>query len=513
MSQSRTYTKSEAVKKTPNYWDIIALCMIFGILFLIAWGAKQMIVPYNIGQPTQISLNPMHLPYYALRTVLRMFIALFISLIFTFVIGTWAAKSKKAERFIIPLIDVMQSVPILSFLSLTVGGFILLFQGNMLGPELAAIFVIFTSQVWNMTLSFYQSVKTVPKDLNEVASVFQLSPWQKFWRIEAPFAMPGLLWNMMMSMSGSWFFVTAAEAISVSNQHIRLPGVGSYIALAISHADVHAIVYSIITMLVVILLYDQLLFRPLLQWSEKFKFEQVLDSKNYSSWFITLFQRTRFLKEFGPVIISIFDFFVNLSIFNKKNSYKTINSNKKFKNTIRLFVKYVMLSAVILTVVLIVRFLNQSITLQDLEETFKLGLFTAVRVIILIVICSFVWVPLGVWIGFRPRITKVVQPIIQFLAAFPANLMFPVAAILIIRYHLNINIWCAPLMVLGTQWYILFNVISGASNMPEELRLACKSFGIKGWLKLNYWLNYFRNSRSKSYPHSKWNPYKRTNYD
>ena len=261
----RTYSKNEATNwPTPNYWDLIALCLIFGLLILLGWTAAQMTVPYNVGQQLTISLKPKMLPVYALRTVLRMFIALFCSLLFTFVFGTWAAKSKRAERIIIPLIDILQSVPVLSFLSISVAGFIALFRGSLLGPECAAIFAIFTSQVWNMTLSFYQSVKTAPKDLREAATIYHLSPWRKFWRIEVPFAMPGLLWNMMMSMSGSWFFVVAAEAISVSNQSINLPGIGSYIAVAIQHADKHAIFYAISTMLIVILMYDQFLFRPLL---------------------------------------------------------------------------------------------------------------------------------------------------------------------------------------------------------------------------------------------------------
>lgn len=483
MAGRNTYTKNEA--KTwpiPNYWDLVAGCIIFGFFILIAWGAKQMAVPYDIGQQLPISLHPASLPYYALRTVLRMFIALFASLVFTFCVGTLAAKSKKAERIIIPFIDIMQSAPVLSFLSLTIAGFIALFRGSLLGPECAAIFAIFTSQVWNMTLSFYQSVSTVPKDLREVAVIYKLSSWRKFWRIEVPFAMPGLLWNMMMSMSGSWFFVVASEAISVANQQISLPGIGSYIAMAISHADKTAIIYAIITMLVVILLYDQLLFRPLVVWSEKFKSEEVLDAKESSSWLVTLFQRTRVLRHSGQFITKIFDGMVNIKFLNPAPKYKPDTYKSKF-NLRNIIVNTILFAALIIMLTVIVKFLSANVSWHDVEQTLWLGLLTAIRVLILILLCSFIWVPIGVWIGFRPDVARTIQPIIQFLAAFPANLFFPVVTIAIIKYNLNVNIWCAPLMVLGTQWYILFNVIAGASTMPQELRLASASFGVKGWLK------------------------------
>src|SRR5579862_4377499 len=272
MNFLRTTLMSGAKGKAyPNYWDMVALLLVLGVIAVLAWVAKQMAVPYELGQAIPISLDPHHLPGYALRTVLRMLVALFFSLLFTFTFATWAAKSKRAERIIIPLIDILQSVPILGFLSISVVGFIRLFPGSLLGPECAAIFAIFTSQAWNMALGFYQTVRSVPTELNEAANMFHLSAWQRFWRIDVPFSMPGLLWNMMMSMSAGWFFVVASEAVSVANQQIMLPGVGSYIAVAINAMDLHAIGYAILTMFVVILIYDQLLFRPLVAWADKFK--------------------------------------------------------------------------------------------------------------------------------------------------------------------------------------------------------------------------------------------------
>lgn len=480
-----TYTKSEAITwPVPNYWDVIAIIVVFALLITLVWTAKQMVAPYHVGDIIPISLNPSYLPGYALHTVLRMFIALFFSLIFTFTIGTLAAKNKHAERLIIPVIDVAQSIPILTFLSIALVGFVMLFPNSMIGPECAAIFVIFTSQVWNMTLSFYQSVRTVPHDLEEAAAVFQLSAWQRFWRLEVPFAMPGLLWNMMMSMSGSWFFVTASEAISVANQNITLPGIGSYIALAIAEANSHAIFYAIGTMFLVILLYDQLLFRPLVYWTERFS-DIDEDNKSSRSWVVTLFQRTKLLHFCSEWLFTLGNLFINFPFLiwrrAKKAKGKERPSDRKFSKAAILY--YIVLGVLFLfATIMVAHFIFTQVSLSEAQHVALLGVFTGLRVMSLIVICSLIWVPIGVWIGLRPNIAAAIQPVVQFLAAFPANLLFPVVAMLVFHYHLNVEIWVAPLMVLGTQWYILFNVIAGASALPKELKLAVANFQVKGWL-------------------------------
>src|SRR5450755_3480963 len=263
-----------AVESTGNRWDWALLPLVLAILFALAYAGSQMTRPYAVGEALPLTLDPWMLPYYLLRTTLRMFLALGASLIFSCVFAAVASKYRAAERVMVPMLDILQSIPILGFLSITVTGFIALFPGNLLGVECAAIFAIFTSQAWNMAFSLYQSMRTVPSELQEAARVFQLSPWQRFWRLELPFAMPGLLWNMMMSMSGGWFFVVASEAIAVSGQNIKLPGVGSYIALAIEARNLHAIGWAILGMLIGIVLYDQLLFRPLVAWADKFRFEE-----------------------------------------------------------------------------------------------------------------------------------------------------------------------------------------------------------------------------------------------
>ncbi len=468
----------------PNYWDIAALFLALGLISLLAWNAKQMAVPYQLGQTISISLDPRYLPEYALRTVLRMLIAMIFSLLFTFVFATWAAKSKRAARIIIPVIDILQSVPILGFLSIAVVGFIELFPNSLMGPECASIFVIFTSQAWNMALGFYQTVRSVPADLEEAANMFHLSAWQRFWRIDVPFSMPGLLWNMMMSMSAGWFFVVASEAVSVAKQDILLPGIGSYIALAIKAADLHAIWYAILAMFVIILVYDQLLFRPLITWADKFKFEQVATEKEPHSWVVDLLHRTRLLNYLGIQISVLADAFVNISIFRSR----PVTYIQKMKR-----LKYQVILAFIWNALLIVsligaflflgNYIFRMIPFADIREVFFLGLITATRVFVLISVVSLIWVPVGVWVGLRPRVAEFIQPLAQFLAAFPANLFYPIFVIGIITYHLNVNVWLTPLMILGTQWYVLFNVIAGASVLPKDLLQVADNLGVNYWLR------------------------------
>lgn len=481
--QKHTFAKNEVTNwPIPNYWDGIALLLVLAIIVLLGFGAKTMLGHYRLGQTLPISLSPTMLPYYALRTVLRMLIAMACSLLFTFIFGTWAAKSKQAERIIIPMIDILQSVPVLGFLSITVVGFIVLFRGSLLGPECAAIFAIFTAQVWNITLSFYQSLKTVPHDLREVSSMFHLSAWQSFWRIEVPFAMPGLLWNMMMSMSGSWIFLVAAEAISVAGHHITLPGIGSYIALAILKMDKSAILYVIIAMFIVIALYDQLLFRPLVAWAEKFKAEETGGGEVAESWLLDLFQRTKFFLFIGKGLSWFGEWFVNYKLFRVQPTRKYMRVNSRLRSVVLVLWNIIIALIVIVAAVYLFRYVFAHMPLETGLHALYLGLITAIRVTAAILISSIIWVPIGVWVGLNPRATAIVQPIAQFLAAFPANLLFPVVVILIVRYGLNVNIWTSPLMILGTQWYILFNVIAGANALPKNLRQAVGTLNVKGWL-------------------------------
>lgn len=468
----------------PNYWDILALILVLSVISFFAWNARQMTTPYHLGQPLSISLDPANLPFYAARTVMRMLIALVVSLLFTFTFATWAAKSARAERIIIPVIDVLQSVPILGFLSVSVAGFIGLFPGSMMGPECAAIFAIFTSQAWNMALGFYQTVRSVPGEVKEAARMFHLSAWQSFWRIDVPYSMPGLLWNTMASMSAGWFFVVASEAITVSNQQILLPGIGSYIAVAILAANLRAIGYAVLAMFVVILIYDQLVFRPLVAWADKFKTDQVTAEKTPESWVINMFRRTRLMRFCGVKLAILFDKFVNIRFFRTPEVLPVRFSLKMQDERVMGFIWNVLTSIFIaIALIFLGGYVVHNLSLSDLGHVFVLGIITALRVVVMIFLCSLLWVPVGVWIGLRPAAAGLVQPLAQLLAAFPANILYPFVVVFIVHYQLNPNIWLTPLMILGSQWYILFNVIAGTSTIPKDLLQAVDNLGVQGWLR------------------------------
>lgn len=475
------FANRDGVSRYVNRWDIFLLILIFAGLFFLGWASQQMTAPYSVGEGLPISLSPLELPFYALRTVIRMFIALFFSILFTFIVGTLAAKYKKAEQIIIPGIDILQSVPVLSFLAITVTGFIHLFPGSLLGPECASIFAIFTAQVWNITFGFYQSIKTVPVDLQEAALMFQLSSWQRFWKVEVPYSMSSLLWNLMMSMSASWFFVVLSEAIVVSYQEIRLPGVGSYISVAIAQRDIHAVGYAILTMMIVIFLYDQILFRPLIAWSEKFKSESSPDETEYQSWLVDWMRSSSLLKRISSGFGIIKDKIINNSFFNHKQLQFPEHQDVT-KTPLDWIWNGLLILGILLGSYYLLSFILSELTLKDIWQVFVLGAFTGTRVIVLIIISSIIWIPVGVWVGQRPRVAQMIQPIIQFLAAFPANLFYPLFVIAIVTFNLNVEVWVTPLMILGTQWYILFNVIAGASMIPRDLSLVADNFGVKGLL-------------------------------
>src|SRR5229473_2632217 len=279
----------------PNVYDLVVFILIAGVFVALAHGAREMGAPLSKLDVAPVTLDPTNLPDYALRTTLRMFAAILASLLFTFTVGTLAAKSRKAELVIVPALDILQSVPILGFLTFTVIFFMRLFPGSQLGAECAAIFAIFTSQAWNMAFSYYQSMRAIPSDLDEMTRHFRLSPWLRFVRLELPFSAPGLIWNTMMSMSGGWFFVVASEAIGVGDTRVNLPGIGSWLALAIEQKDIAAVALAVGAMAVVILLYDQLVFRPIVAWADKFRFEQTAAQQRPQSWLYDLIRRARLI--------------------------------------------------------------------------------------------------------------------------------------------------------------------------------------------------------------------------
>lgn len=456
------------LRDRPNRYDLLALGLTLALLALFLRASREAAGPFA---PQPISLDPIHLPEYALRTAFRMGLALVFSILFTFLYAPLAAKTR-LEALLVALLDILQSVPILGFLAATVGALAALFPGRALGFELAAVFAVFTSQAWNMAFSFYQSLKTVPRELDEAARLFRLTPWQRFLRLEVPFALPGLVYNAMMSMSGGWFFVVASEAIAVGKTEVDLPGIGSYMAVALAQGDLAALGLAALAMLAVILLYDQLLFRPLVAWSQRFKYEERPGQEPTRSWVLDLLRRTRAVRRLAeagtawaldallraerrfqvaqPLSLPTWPLYLLLGLFAAWGLWELLAALRP-------------------------------LGLAQVGQAFYLGFLTLLRVLGIMLLATLVWVPVGILLGQRPRLAARVQALLQFLAAFPANLLYPFFAYLLLRLHLSLEVFSAFLMVLGTQWYILFNAMAGSMAVPEDLKEAAKSLGLRGW--------------------------------
>jgi NitT/TauT family transport system permease protein len=468
-------------RRSATLADIIVglgvLLLLYGVARVGA-GAFVRFTPSNL---PSIDLGVRNLPYYAARSSLRMFVGLICSFIFTLAYGYACARSRRAEKVLLPLLDILQSVPVLGFLSVTVTFFIALFPGSLLGLEFASIFAIFTAQAWNMTFSFYQSLITVPRELDEAARLYRLPAWQRFTRLELPTATVGLIWNAMMSFGGGWFFVAASEAISVLNKSYQLPGLGSYVALAIARQDIPALISALVTMAVVIVAIDQLFWRPLVAWSDKFKMERSSAAEPPRSWLLTLLRTanvTRVVPQALAPLSNMFD--AVLSRLSFKPGERSVNpAREQFVDRIYIGLLLLLLAG-LLALALSAAALS-GIGLRDLGEVAVLGSITGLRVLLLLVVSTAVWTPVGVAIGFNPRLAQAAQPVALLLASFPANFLFPIAAILFIHSGISLNFGGILLMALGAQWYILFNVIAGAMSIPTDLRDMATTLGLRGW--------------------------------
>ncbi len=468
------------LREITSRWDLAAFAVVLGLIAFLGNAARGMFVPLSQLAVSPMSLDPGHLPEYAARTTLRMLLAMIASLVFTLTYATWAAKSERAGKLLVPILDILQSVPIFGFLSVTYVFFMSLAPGRVLGAEFASIFLIFTSQAWNMAFSFYQSLRTVPTELTEAAESFRLSPWMRFWQLEVPFGLPALIWNMMMSMSGGWFFVVASESISVGRTNVTLPGVGSYIALAIERRDLAAIGWAILTMFLVILAYDQLMFRPLVAWVDRFRVEQEPGAHEPRSWALTMMRRSRLIQA-AKLAFHATVLWTSRAVRREDPRLPEAAPGRRGGRQDRIWVGVV----AVLVALGVWRIATDLVAHTDPAEFFHvvgLAVLTMIRVFALILLASLIWVPIGIWVGLRPRVAEIVQPIAQFMAAFPANLLFPVVIYAIVVWRLRPDIWLSPLMILGTQWYILFNVIAGAAALPTELRQVSANLGVKGWL-------------------------------
>jgi NitT/TauT family transport system permease protein len=466
----QTFPTREALHRLPfTLPDVVVSLGALALLTLIARvgaGAFGRFMPPDV--VPGVDLDPNHLPYYAGRSALRMFIALGCSLLFTLVYGYVAAKSRRAERVLIPLLDVLQSVPVLGFLSITVTGFIALFPGSLLGLEAASIFAIFTSQAWNMTFSFYQSLRTLPRELDEAATLYRLSRWQRFIRLEVPAAMIGLVWNAMMNFGGGWFFVAASEAISVLNQRFTLPGIGSYVAMAVEAQDFRGLVLAVVTMAVVIIAVDQCFWRPVVAWADKFRLEQSAAAEAPRSWLLDLLRAARLPRLLGNTFAPVGE------VVNRLLSRLTPLRPSRLANSRRRLWGDRLYTGILLVL--------GEVGLGEVGMTIILGLATFGRVMLVLAVGTLVWVPVGVAIGFHPPLARLLQPVVQFLASFPANFLFPFATLFFIRAGISLNWGGILLMALGAQWYILFNTIAGAMSIPTDWREMAADMGLRGWL-------------------------------
>ena len=424
-----------------------------------------------------ISLDPRILPNYTARSALRMFIALGFSTLFSFIYGYTAARSKRAERVLVPLLDILQSVPVLGFLSVTVTAFIALFRGSLLGLEAASIFAIFTGQAWNMTFSFYQSLRSVPSELDEMATLYRLSKWERFARLELPAAMIGLVWNGMMSFGGGWFFLAASEAISVLNRQYSLPGIGSYVAAAIQAKDFRALAWAIAAMIFLILAIDQLFWKPLVTMADKYKMELSAGEERHF-WVVDLWRSASLparLYAFVEPIFHKLDRWLSAATAFPAGvgRVKASPIGDRVYNAVLILVTAGLLVAA-------AHFVLAGIGLGEVGRAALLGLATAGRVVVLLIFSTLVWTPIAVAIGFSPKLARISQPVVQILASFPANFLFPFATLGFIRLGLSLNWGSILLMALGAQWYLLFNVIGGAQGIPNDLREMAASIGLKG---------------------------------
>ena len=433
----------------------------------------------------EISRSPVALVAYAGYSLLRITIAYGLSLAFTLVYGYVAAYNPRAERFMIPLLDVLQSIPVLSFLPGVMLAMVALFPGRQLGVEAGAILLIFTGQVWNMAFSFYASLKSIPNEMREAAKIYRFSWWQRFTEMELPYAVIGLVWNSMMSVAGGWFFLMACEMFVLGSRDFRLPGLGSYLQTAAGVGDTRSILWGVATMIAVIVLLDQFVWRPVIAWAEKFKVEQVESSDAPRSWVLDLIRHSRSLAQIRKKTVRPLSERIML-YFARVRSSDESEQRSAWKVWLIRALAVALLAGISCGVVRVVIILTGLQKTELQEAAIGLGA-TFLRVNLTLLLGALWTIPAGVAIGFNPRLARIAQPLAQIAASVPATALFPVVLLLLIRIGGGLGIGSIVLLLLGTQWYILFNVIAGAIAIPTDLKECCSVFrlrGIERWKKL-----------------------------
>ena len=430
-----------------------------------------------------ISTNISDLPGYTGQTLLRMGLAYFLSLVFTLIYAYTAYSSRLAALILIPLLDILQSIPVLSFLPGVVLALISLFPGKRIGIELASILLIFTGMTWNMTFSFYQSLRGIPQELREAAQIYRLNLWQRFWALELPAGAIGLVWNSVMSFAGGWFFLIAIESFTLGDKDFRLPGLGSFLGAAANRGDVKAILWGSAVLVGVIVAIDFFVWRPLIAWAEKFKVEMVEAQNTPQSWVLDILRRSPTLRIMSDRLVQPFQTALDYGLI-RAFPIRSLPVNARGALNLPGFLNWVFVSGFALIVLwgtweaaLLLRTLGWADWLQVIQG----AMLTASRVIIALVL-SLLWtVPVGVAIGRNPRLAQLLQPLVQIVASYPATAVFPVLLLWLNRIAGGPAIGSVALMMLGTMWYILFNVIAGAQSIPSDLLEAAAVYKLSRW--------------------------------
>jgi NitT/TauT family transport system permease protein len=463
--------------------DVVVGAALIALLFAVLRLAEASTAPFQASTaPATVSTDPANLPYYAARSLLRMFAALALSVVFTLIYATAAARLRRAEKVLLPVLDILQSVPVLGFLSVTVTAFIKLFPGSELGLECASVFAIFTSMAWNMTFAFYYSLVSQPRELDEASRVMRLTRWQRFWRLDVPGGMIPLVWNGMMSFGGAWFFLAASESISVLNHHYALPGIGSYVATAIDQGNLSEVGIAIVVMIIMVIGVNAVFWRPLTAWSERFRVEESGAAERPRSFVLDLLRRSSVPELLGRPLKPVGTALDRMTRPFGLAEYP-LGVSRTSERVGDVFFAGVVSAAVVFGALKALGYVRSTVGLGEFGTAFALGAATFARVIVVIAFATVVWVPIGVWIGMNPKVTRIAQPVVQVLASFPANFLFPFATAAFVALGVSLNIGAILLMALGAQWYILFNVIAGAQSIPSDLREAMRSFKVAGWLR------------------------------
>ena len=491
-TQQQTPLPPTAARPAGSRWtwafliDIAIFLFVFAAIYGVYAIGRSWLGP--VAPTSHISQSPRALPLYALYSVSRIGIAYALSLVFALGYGYLAARSRRAETILIPLLDILQSIPVLSFLPGVMLAMVAIFPHKQIGVELGSILLIFTGQVWNIAFSFYSSLKTQPRDLREAAIIYRFGYWQRFAQLDLPFSTIGLVWNSMMSVAGGWFFLMACEMFVLGDRDFRLPGLGSFLQTAAGNGNTRAILWGLAAMVGIIVLLDQLIWRPVIVWADKFKFEQVESASATPNTLLRLLGRTSFvIRAYRALVLPIADWLTMTFAVGARHAAAKFSAPKQDRTR---RVLLIILAAVIL-VGLGVAVYHAVGELSDLHradyfDLLRSAALTFLRVNAALLIGALWTVPVGVAIGFNPRLSRIAQPLAQLAASIPATALFPVILLFLIHLRGGLEIAAMTLMLLGTQWYILFNVIAGAMAIPTDLKEAANIFRFGRWDRWRY---------------------------